>query len=197
METRQRRVLDSFERVRTFLAEHPASGTLTYTSAREMLEDVITRLRALASTQYLGRAQSRAETRRQADRADALLSEFIRPIVSIARAQLEPTSDVGLPAGLRMPKLPLNPSQLRTVCDGMTEAAREHEALQIEEVEARLTPLLVYGTIAGIVLKLVINASLPQTIFAFLTLLLLAVNSSFSLLRLETSIFVKSFANHE
>ena len=131
METRQRRVLDSFERVRTFLAEHPASGTLTYASAREMLEDVITRLRALASTQYLGRAQSRAETRRQADRADALLSEFIRPIVTIARAQLEPTSDVGLPAGLRMPKLPLNPSQLRTVCDGMMEAAREHEALLI------------------------------------------------------------------
>ena len=131
METRQRQVLDAFERVRTFLDEHPASGVLTYASAQEMLDDVITRLRALASTQYRGRAESRAETRRQADQVELLVDQHIRPIVTIARAQIEPTSDVGLPAGLRMPKLPLNASQLLTVCDAMMEAARTNEAVFI------------------------------------------------------------------
>ena len=114
METRQRQVLDAFERVRTFLDAHPASSVLLY-----------------ASTQYRGRAESRAETRRQADQVELLVDQHIRPIVTISRAQIEPTSDVGLPAGLRMPKLPLNASQLVTKCDGAMEAAQAHEALLI------------------------------------------------------------------
>ena len=51
-----------------------------------------------------------------------LLDEYIRPIVMIARAQIELGSDVGLPAGLRMPKLPLGPTKLIAVCDGMIDA---------------------------------------------------------------------------
>ena len=38
---------------------------------------------------------------------------------------------MGLPAGLWMPALPLNPSKAVTVCDGMLEAARPHEAVLI------------------------------------------------------------------
>ena len=131
METRQRRVMDSFVRVRAFLGEHPAKGALAYASAQEMLDDVLARLRTFASAQYRGRELSRAETRRQVDQVALLFDHHIRPIVTIARAQIEPGSDVGLSAGLRMPKLPVSPSKLLTVCDGMTEAAREHEALFI------------------------------------------------------------------
>ena len=50
----------------------------------------------------------------------------------IARAQIELGSDVGLPAGLRMPKLPLGPTKLIAVCDGMIEAARPHEKVFVE-----------------------------------------------------------------
>ena len=129
METRQRQVVEAFQRVRTFLDEHPAKGTLSYTSALAMLDDVIEKVRSLASMEYRGREVSRAETRRQAEQLQVLVDEHIRPIVTIARAQIESQSDVGLPAGLRMPSLPLNPSKAVTVCDGMLEAARPHEVL--------------------------------------------------------------------
>ena len=129
METRQRQVVEAFQRVRTFLDEHPATGTLSYTSALAMLDDVIEKVRSLASMEYRGREVSRAETRRQAEQLRVLVDEHIRPIVTIARAQIESQSDVGLPAGLRMPSLPLNPSKAVTVCDGMLEAARPHEVL--------------------------------------------------------------------
>ena len=129
METRQQRVMDAFGRVRTFLDEHPATGVLTYASAQEMLDDVLGKLRGLASTQYRGQELGRAEARRQAEQIALLVDQHIRPIVTIARAQIEPHSDVGLPAALRMPKLPINPSRVLTVCDGMMEAAQAHEAL--------------------------------------------------------------------
>ena len=129
METRQRQVIEVCQRVYAFLDEHPATGTLSYGSARAMLDDVMAKVRSLASTEYRGRELSRAETRRQAEQLQVLVDQHIRPIVTIARAQIEPGSDVGLPAALRMPPLPLNPSKAVTVCDGLLEAARPHEAL--------------------------------------------------------------------
>lgn len=129
MEKRQQQVVESFQRVRAFTEEHPAKGTLSYTSSVAMLDDVLEKVRSLASMEYRGREVSRAETRRQADQLRVLVDEHIRPIVTIARAQIEAQSDVGLPAGLRMPPLPLNPSKAVTVCDGMLEAARPHEVL--------------------------------------------------------------------
>lgn len=129
METRQRQVMDAYVRVRQFLDEHPAKGALTYASAQGMLDDVIGRLRGFASAQYRGRELSRAEVRRREEQEQVLLDQHIRPIVTIARAQIEPDSDVGIPEALRMPRLPITASKLITVCDGMMEAAQAHEAL--------------------------------------------------------------------
>jgi hypothetical protein len=125
----QKQAMDSFVRVRAFLDANPATGALTYASAREMLDDVVQRLRTYAGAQHTGRDLSRMEVRRQADLSGVLLDQHIRPIVTIARAQIEPGSDVGLPAGLRMPRLPLGPTKLIAVCDGMIEAARPYEAV--------------------------------------------------------------------
>jgi hypothetical protein len=55
----------------------------------------------------------------------------LRPIVTIARAQIEPGSDAGLPDGQRMPKLPIGPTKLIAVCDGMIEAARAGLRVQL------------------------------------------------------------------
>ncbi len=129
METRQRQVMEAFTRVRLFTDEHPVTGALTYASARDMLDDVLQRMRALATAQLRGRELSRAERRRQQDQVSALLDGYIRPIVTIARAQIAPGSDVGLPAALRMPKLPIRPTALLEFCDHMIAAAREHEAV--------------------------------------------------------------------
>ena len=43
MNTKQKHVMDSLVRVRAFLDAYPATGRLTYVSAREMLDDVIRR----------------------------------------------------------------------------------------------------------------------------------------------------------
>ena len=125
----QRQVMDSFVRVRSFLDAYPTTGALTYARAREMLDDVVQRLRAHAGAQLSGRELSRAEHRRQAEQIALLFDQYMRPLVTIARAQSDPESDVGLAAALRMPKLPLGPTKVLAACDGMIEAARPFEAV--------------------------------------------------------------------
>lgn len=129
MNAQQKQVMDSFVRVRSFLDATPTDGSLTYTSAREMLDDVVQRLRQYAADQRLGLEQSRAEVRRQQDQAAVLFDRYIRPLVTIARAQVEPGSDVGLPEALRMPKRNLGPTKLLAACDSLIAAARPFEAL--------------------------------------------------------------------
>jgi hypothetical protein len=73
MYARQKQVMDSLVRVRAFLDAHPASGALSYDGAREMLDDVMQRLRAFAGEQVSGRMLSRAEVRRKADLIALLL----------------------------------------------------------------------------------------------------------------------------
>jgi len=131
MDRKQKQTMDSLVRVRSFIETQPATGTLTYGSAREMLDDVIRRLGEYASAQRLGLDQSRAEVLRQTDQIALLFDQHIRPIVAIARAQIEPQSDVGLPGALRLPKASLGPTKVLAVCDSMIEAARPYEALFI------------------------------------------------------------------
>jgi hypothetical protein len=129
MNSRQKQVMESFLRVRTFLDEHPAPDLQGLASARAMLDDVLQRVRTLGGTYYRGRTLVRAEVQRQRDQVALLLDQHIRPIVTIARAQIAPTSVVGLPAALRMPKLPINATRLLTVCDGLIEAAQPYAAV--------------------------------------------------------------------
>lgn len=72
MHSRQKQVMDSFVRVRSFLDANPATGVLNYDSARVMLDDVIQRLRGYAGAQVSGRELGRAETRRQSDQIQAI-----------------------------------------------------------------------------------------------------------------------------
>lgn len=128
---RHKQLMDSYIRVRAFLDAYPATGELAtaYASARAMLDDVVLQLRQLHGAQNRGRDVSRMEGRRQEDQKALVLDQYIRPIVTIARSQIAPGSDVGLPVGLRMPKLPISPARLLGVCDGMIEAARPHESV--------------------------------------------------------------------
>ena len=67
MYRRQKQVMDSFVRVRSFLDANPASGALGYASARDMLDEVVQLLRTYAGAQHSRRDLSRAAVRRQAD----------------------------------------------------------------------------------------------------------------------------------
>ena len=131
MHSRQKQVMDSFVRVRSFLDANPATGVLNYDSARVMLDDIIQRLRGYAGAQVSGRELGRAETRRQSDQIQAIYDRHMRPIVTIARAQIAPDSDVGLPAALRMPRMPIGPTKVLAASDGMIEAVRQFEAVFI------------------------------------------------------------------
>jgi len=131
MIAKQKQTLESFVRVRAFLEAHPVAGPLSYTGARETLDEVVLRLREYAGAQITGRQLSRAELRRQAQLIKQLFDRHIRPIVAIARAQIEPESDVRMPVALRMPRISLGVTKILQVCDGMIEAVRPFEAVFI------------------------------------------------------------------
>ena len=59
------------------------------------------------------------------------MEQHIRPIVSIARGQIEAESDVRLPAALRMPPADLGVTRMLQACDSMLEAAKPFEAALI------------------------------------------------------------------
>ena len=133
MYAKQKQVLESFVRVRTFLEDHPATGWLTYRGARETLDEVLERAFTHAGTQLSGPALHRGESRRQRQLMQRMRDRHMRPIVTIARAQIEPNADVGFPAAFRMPKVRLGVTMLLQACDGMMESAVPFEAALIEQ----------------------------------------------------------------
>lgn len=128
MIVKQKQTLEAFVRVRAFLEEHPLTGPLSYTGARETLDEVVSRLREYAGAQITGRELSRAELRRQEQLIQQLRDRHMRPIVTIARAQIEPESDVRMPAAIRMPRAGIGVTRFLQACDGMIEGARPFEA---------------------------------------------------------------------
>ncbi|MCE7888807.1 MAG: hypothetical protein DYH12_03735, partial [Sorangiineae bacterium PRO1] len=128
MHVKQKQALESFVRVQAFLEAHPVTGPLTYAGARETLDEVVRRLREFAGAQVTGRQLSSAELRRQRQLVRQLVDRHIRPVVAIARAQIEPDSDVRMPAAIRMPSPSVGITKFLQACDGLVEAARPFEA---------------------------------------------------------------------
>ena len=127
MYTQQKQNLESFVRVRSFTDSHPVTGPLSYAGPREILDEVIRRLREHAGAQISGRELSRGESRRQRQLVRQIISRHMRPIVAIAHAQIEPDSDVRLPASLRMPRAGIGVTKILQASDGMIVAARPFE----------------------------------------------------------------------
>lgn len=128
----QKQVIESFVRVRAFLEAHPVTGELTYRGVQETLDEVIDRFWVHAGTQISGQALARAELRRRERLITRLRDRHMRPIVTIARAQVEPHSEVRLPVAVRMPKVRIGVTKMLQACDGMMGAARAFEAVLIE-----------------------------------------------------------------
>lgn len=129
MIVKQKQNLESFVRVLAFLDEHPVDGPLGYTGPRATLDEAVRRLREHAGEQVTGRQLSRGELRRQKQLIKQLFDRHIRPIVTVARAQIEPDSDVRMPAAIRMPRANLGATKFLQQCDGIIEAARPFEAV--------------------------------------------------------------------
>lgn len=127
MNVKQKQSLEAFVRVSAFLEAHPVTGPVGYADAQATLNEVVRRLREHAGTQVTGRELSRGELRRQKQLIRQLFDRHIRPVVQIARTQIEPESDVRLPA-MRMPRPNAGVTKIIQACDGIIEAARPFEA---------------------------------------------------------------------
>lgn len=124
----QKQTVEALVRVRAFLEANPVTGPLSYSGPRETLDEVVRRLREYAGAQITGRELSRAELRLQEQLIQRLIDRHMRPIVAIARAQIEPDSDVRMPAAIRMPRAGARATRILQASDGMIEAARPFEA---------------------------------------------------------------------
>ncbi len=124
MKADQKQNLESFVRVSAFVDANPVSGPLTYAGPREILQQVIQRLREHAGAQLAGRDLSRGEVRRQQQLVQRLIDRHVRPIVAIARGQFESDSDIRMAATIRMPRGKPGVTKVIQTCDGLFEAAR-------------------------------------------------------------------------
>ena len=127
----QKQVIDSLIRVRAFLEAHPAAGELPYGVARETLHEVLERIWGHAGTQVSARALGRAALRHERQQLARLRDRHMRLIVTTARAQIEPDSDVRLPVAFRMPRGRLGVTKMLQASDGMMEVARTMEAVLV------------------------------------------------------------------
>ena len=128
MDEKQKERVNSFDRVRAFAAEHPVEGTPSYGTAVGTLDDVVPRIRAYAGVAVAGRQIRQVETRRQAEMIARIRIQHLRPIVVIARTQLEPDGEKRLPAAFRMPPVNIRATRMLQVCDSVLEAAKPFEA---------------------------------------------------------------------
>jgi len=129
----QKQVIDSLVRIRAFIEAHPARGRLTYRGALEMFDDAFEQIQRCASTQISGRLLGRASQRRQADLVAQLRDLHMRPIVTIARAHLEFTSDAGLAVAFRLPRGTMSLATMLQHCDSMIAMARRFESLFVAQ----------------------------------------------------------------
>jgi hypothetical protein len=129
MLSKHRRVQESFQRVHVFVEANPATGQPGFETAKAALVEALTRLREFASVQISGRELSRAELRRRGQMLTRLRDRHMRPIVTIARGQIEPNSDVRLPEALRMPHASVCVTTVLQAADAMIEAASTFESV--------------------------------------------------------------------
>lgn len=133
MQSTQKQTLESFVRIRTFLDAHPAKGPLTYHTALVMFDEALRNFRAHATTRSASRALRRAAERDQRELCVQLRDRYMRPILTIARAQIAPGVAAGLPAAFRLPNVRTPVTRLLQACDGMLDVARQFEPVLIEQ----------------------------------------------------------------
>ncbi len=128
----QKQLYESLARVQAFIEAHPARGPLRYGTAAVRLDEALRLARRCAGEQVSGPSLGRGEVRRQRQLMLRLRDRFVRPIVAIARAEVEPRSDVRLAATFRMPPFRLSVTRMLAWCDGMMMSAKEFEAVLVE-----------------------------------------------------------------
>jgi hypothetical protein len=94
MQYRQKKVIESFQRVQAFLGANPPPAPASYAEPQQVLEDVITKLGDHSTNQVSGKRLSQAEQRRQESLKKKLREQHLRPIAAIARAHVAETPGI-------------------------------------------------------------------------------------------------------
>jgi hypothetical protein len=121
MKGREKQAIESYQRVKTFLGVYPAPAPATYAGPEDVLDDVISQLTDHSSTQVLGTHLSQSEQRRQKSLMRKLREHQMRPIVAIAKSEIE--AEPGIEKALRLPPKGISPVKLVAAAQAMREAA--------------------------------------------------------------------------
>lgn len=121
MNGRQKQLIESYQRVKTFLEAYPAPAPATYAGPKEVLDEVVARLADHSSTQVLGTHLSQSEQRRQKSLMRKLRDHQMRPIVAIAKSEID--AEPGIEKALRLPPKGTSPVKLLAAAQAMHDAA--------------------------------------------------------------------------
>lgn len=131
MRARELKVYESFLRVRVFVTGLPSTDTAAFRNALGALTREIDMLGRHAATQEWAPMTTRADVARQQDLIDRLLREHMAMIVTITRAQMDPTSPVELASMFRMPRGRVSVSRALLLSDTMMRMAEPFSDLLI------------------------------------------------------------------
>ena len=127
MKSRQRRVIEAYQRVQGFLQAHPLSPPGDYGEPKQMLDDAVVRLTDHSREQVSGSRMRRAGRENETALRRVLREQHLRPITLIAQAQLE--GSPGLEEALLMPAPTLPTIKLVAVAESFHRAVTPYESL--------------------------------------------------------------------
>ncbi len=125
MQSKQKQVMESFQRVQDFLGAHPAPAGSSYGPPKEMLDEVVAKLSGHNAEQVAGRRLSRASTQRQKSLRRALREQHLSPIAAIAKATLSDAP--GIEKALNLPPANISTARLIAEAQGIRVAIVQYE----------------------------------------------------------------------
>jgi hypothetical protein len=118
---KQTLLIQMYLRVKTFLKGNPPPAPVTYAEQEQVLDDVVAQLGSHSTSQASGGHLSQAEIKRQQKLIEKLRVDHLRPIVAIARANVE--NHPGIEKALRMPAGGLGVIRLLAEAEAIRTAA--------------------------------------------------------------------------
>lgn len=125
MQSREKRSIEAFQRVKAFLEVNAVPATGGFAEARATLDDVVARLTELAAAQVFGGRLTRAERVRVAQAVRRLRNHHMKPIATLARGQIEASPNIA--QALAMPRAGLGVVNLLAAAEAMKDAAELYQ----------------------------------------------------------------------
>jgi len=127
MQKRQKQVIEAYQRVQAFVADHPLAPPGSYGEPKTLLDDAVARLTTHSNEQVAGGRLGKADTQAQKTLRKVLREQHLKPIARIASATLR--GSPGIDKATRMPKFRLTTTQLIAEAGAFRTAASLYESV--------------------------------------------------------------------